>query len=129
MGPVTRDGLNREPNVIPMIDILLVLLIAAMLDLLPMWKTEVVLPVPTPAAEAGDSDASIVLQVTPGPRYAVNGRVIEAGQLIPELTKIYAGRPTKVLFIEADKKLRYQDVFWVFGAVRSAGVTVTAVKM
>jgi biopolymer transport protein ExbD len=34
-----------------------------------------------------------------------------------------------VLFIEADKTLRYQDVFWVFGAVRSAGVTVTAVKL
>lgn len=129
MGPVTRDRFNREPNVVPMIDILLVLLIAAILGLLPKWKTEIVLPVPTPAAEAGDSDASIVLQVTPGPRYAVNGRVIEEGQLIPELTKIYSGRPTKVLFIEADKTLRYQDVFWLFGAVRSAGVTVTAVKM
>lgn len=128
MGPVTRDGLNREPNVVPMIDILLVLLIAAILGLLPKWKTEIVLPVPTPAAEVSNTDASIVLQVTPGPRYAVNGRVIEAGQLIPELTKIYEGRPTKVLFIEADKTLRYQDVFWLYGAVRSAGVTVTAVK-
>jgi biopolymer transport protein ExbD len=129
MGPVTRDGLNREPNVVPMIDILLVLLIAAILGLLPKWKTEIVLPVPTPASEVSNNDESIVLQVAPGPHYAVNGRVIEAGQLIPELTKIYEGRPTKVLFIEADKTLRYQDVFWVFGAVRSAGVTVTAVKL
>ncbi|MFN0099000.1 MAG: ExbD/TolR family protein [Gemmatimonadaceae bacterium] len=129
MGTVTRDGLDREPNVIPMIDILLVLLIAAMLELLPMWKTEVVLPVPAESSEAGPVDAAIVLQVTSGPRYTVNGREIAAPRLIPELTKIYEGRPTKVLFIEADKKLRYQEVFWIFGAVRSAGVTVTAVKM
>jgi biopolymer transport protein ExbD len=39
---------------------------------------------------------------------------------------VFSGRPEKILFIDAARSVRYQDVFWVYGAVRSAGVTVTA---
>ena len=100
MGPVGLNGLNREPNVVPMIDILLVLLISAMLGLLPQWKAEVVLP--QPASEPGPrvETANIVLSIGPGPTYAINRQPIPRDRLVPELAKVYEGRPEKILFIE-----------------------------
>jgi len=46
MGPVTRDGLNREPNVVPMIDIMFLLLLFFMLgaDMSQRESVEVKLP-------------------------------------------------------------------------------------
>jgi len=122
-------GLNREPNVVPMIDILLVLLITAILGLLPKWKTDIVLPVPAPAptTDVPVKVTQLVLSIAPGPVYSLNGQAIPRERLIPELAKVYEGRPDKTLFIDADRSLKYQEVFWIYGAVRSAGVTVTAI--
>lgn len=127
MGPMGGGGLAREPNVVPMIDILLVLLIAGILWSLPQWKTEVQLPVP--ASDPGPHVAapSIVLSVRPGPEYAINNRPIARRALVAELTRIYADRPEKVLFIDGARDARYQEVFWVYGAVKDAGVRVSAI--
>lgn len=120
-------GLNREPNVVPMIDILLVLLISAILGMLPGWKVEVLLPQPVDQPGPKVTAAEIVLSIAPGPTYTVNGQAVPRGELVPFLTKVYDGRPEKVLFIDADRSVRYQDVYWVYGLVRSAGVTATAI--
>jgi biopolymer transport protein ExbD len=127
MGPMHGGGLNREPNVVPMIDILLVLLIAAILGLLPKWKVEVQLPVPVAEPSAPADAPRIVLSVAPGPTYSVNSQPIPRDELIPRLAAIYDGRPDKVLFIDAARSVPYRDVFWVYGAVKSAGVLVTAI--
>lgn len=47
--------------------------------------------------------------------------------VITRLASIHEGRPDKVLFIDAARAVPYRDVFWVYGAVRSAGVRVTAI--
>jgi biopolymer transport protein ExbD len=57
----------------------------------------------------------------------VNGQAVPRGELVEFLAKIYDGRPEKVLFVDADRRVRYQDVYWAYGLVRSAGVTVTAI--
>ena len=123
-------GLNREPNVLPLIDILLVLIIAAMLPrLYPNWRVDVQVPPPaeTPLTGPVVAPRELVLTIGPGPVYAVNGQPIARDSLVPELAKVFAGRPEKILFIDAARTVRYQDVFWVYCAVRSAGVTVTAI--
>ncbi len=127
MGPMHGGGLTREPNVVPMIDILLVLLIAAILGLLPKWKVEVQLPVPSAESNTEAAGPQIVLSIAPGPTYTVNGQPIARDALVPRLATIYEGRPDKVLFIDAARSVPYRDVFWVYGAVRSAGVRVTAI--
>jgi len=124
-----QNGLTREPNVLPLIDILLVLIIAAMLPwLYPTWRVDVQVPVPADAPTPGPraTPTELVLTITPGPEYRVNGQTIARDSLVPELARIFAPRPDKILFIDAARSVRYQDVFWVYGAVRSAGVTVTA---
>lgn len=124
---MTKDqgaGLTREPNVLPMIDVMLVLLIIFML--IRPGKLEVQIPVPE-----GESDAPatpIVLTVARGPSYAINRTPVAADQLVPELTRIYKDRPEKVLFVEGQRDVRYQHVVTAFDAARGAGVAVTSVK-
>ena len=126
---VGKKGVRADLNVTPMIDILLVLLIAAILWALPkeQWKVELPLPVPATTPGAHSSGPNIVLRVDPGPSYSVNGRAIAPSALLPELTRIYDGRPEKILFIDGARTVAYQDVFWIYGAVRDAGIRVTAI--
>ena len=86
--------------------------------------------VPSAAARWTSPESSatpIVLSIAPGPTYSVNAQPIPPDELIPRLAAIYDGRPDKVLFIDAARAVPYRDVFWVYGAVRSAGVRVTAI--
>ncbi len=122
------NGLTREPNVLPLIDILLVLIIAAMLPFMfPHWRIDTQLPVPASGSSAGPAESKdLVLSIAPGPAYSLNGQPIARDSLVSVLATVFDGRPEKVLFIDGARDVRYQDVYWVYGAVRSAGVTVTA---
>jgi biopolymer transport protein ExbD len=122
------NGLAREPNVLPLIDILLVLIIAAMLPFMfPHWRIDTQLPVPASESSSGPAESKdLVLSIARGPSYSLNGQPIARDSLVSALAKVFDGRPEKVLFIDGARDVRYQDVYWVYGAVRSAGVTVTA---
>lgn len=123
------NGLTSQPNVLPLIDILLVLIIAAMLPrLVPNWRVDVQVPVPAAPTPGPDvAPRELVLSIAPGPLYHLNGQAIARDSLVSALAAVFSGRPEKVLFIDDARSVRYQDVFWVYGAVRSAGVTVTAI--
>jgi biopolymer transport protein TolR len=122
--PLTRD-LNREPNVIPMIDIMLVLLIIFIILSAQKGKLEIVLPQEAEATyEAGPP---LVLTVRTGPTYALNGTPIPVDSLTSALRRIYAPRPEKVIFVDGSKDVSYQAVIAAFDAARGAGVTVSAV--
>lgn len=121
-------SLNREPNVIPMIDILLVLLIAFIVDTVHGQKQlEVQLPVPTEGI--GVSAPPIVLEVEPGPTYRLNRQVVPSDQLGDRISAVFAGRPTKVLFVKGSPRVRYQDVITAFDVARGAGVRVSGVVL
>jgi biopolymer transport protein ExbD len=72
-------ALNAEPNITPMIDVLLVLLVIFLFKV-PQLRRTLDVQLPDPAATQGES-AGIVLEVEPGPRFAVNRQVVSAAQL------------------------------------------------
>jgi biopolymer transport protein TolR len=122
-------GLTNEPNVTPMIDVLLVLLVIFMM-IIPMGRKaiDVQLPDPTPAvAPANAVSNQIVLEVKPGAsgaEYFVNTRPIPKAELTKGLKEIYDPRPEKIIFIKGDEKVKYQDVIYAMDAARGAGVKV-----
>ena len=122
-------GLTNEPNVVPMIDILLVLLIIFMLMQPLMRKAmDIQLPDPTPAqAPPSQAPNQIVLEVGPNDYFAVNTEVVPRDQLPEKLKGIYEGRPDKVLFIKGDPKVKYQNVIHAMDVARGAGVLVLGV--
>ena len=125
-------GLTNEPNVTPMIDVLLVLIIIFMV-ILPMSRKaiDVQLPDPTPSvAPANSTSNQIVLEVKPDPAgskdpiFAVNTAVVAKDKLLERLTEIYKGRPEKILFIKGDPAVTFQDVIFAMDMARGAGVLV-----
>lgn len=123
------EGLKNEPNVVPMIDVLLVLLIIFMM-IIPLSRVaiDLQLPDPKPADEPPPPDAKqIVLEVLPGGVYAVNKEEIPKDRLPARLKEIYDPRPEKIMFVKGDPTVKYQDVIWSMDVARGAGVKVLGV--
>ena len=120
------EGLTNEPNVVPMIDVLLVLLIIFML-VVPMSRKalDLQLPDPTPSEQTGPPPSQIVLEIMPGNRFAINKEPVARNRLAARLKEIYDPRPEKVIFIKGDPKLKYEDVIWAIDVARGSGVRVT----
>jgi biopolymer transport protein ExbD len=123
-------GLQNEPNVTPMIDVLLVLLIIFML-VVPMSRKaiDLQLPDPTQQQSEGPPPPQIVLEVLPGNKYFVNKEPILKERLLARLTEIYNGRPEKIIFVKgAPKGVKYSDVIYAMDVARGAGVKVIGVS-
>src|ERR1700691_2315616 len=98
-------SLNAEPNVTPLINVLLVLLIIFMV-IVPVTPKGLIAMVPqTPHPGQTASDATIVVQilasVTGAPVYRINDESIaNAAQLQSDRSRIYAIRAEKVMFVK-----------------------------
>lgn len=125
-GGGAATGLTNEPNVTPMIDVLLVLLIIFMM-VIPMSRRAIDLQLPDPnPAQVPQSQApdQIVLEVMKNEQFAINKQAVPKNQLYAELKKIYDGRPEKIIFIKGDPTIKYQEVIWAMDQARGAGVLV-----
>ena len=122
-------GLTNEPNVTPMIDVLLVLLIIFMM-VIPMARKaiDIQLPDPNPAvAPANAVSQQIVLEVLPNGAFAVNKEPLTKDNLVKRLKEIYDPRPDKLIFVKGDPSVKYQDVIYAMDKAREAGVLVIGV--
>ncbi|HET6679556.1 MAG TPA: biopolymer transporter ExbD [Gemmatimonadaceae bacterium] len=129
VGKPGGGGLTNEPNVVPMIDILLVLLIIFML-MQPLMRRAIDLQLPDPTPVVAPVNAvsdQIVLEVLPGERYAVNTEPVTKDRLLERLKEIYTDRPDKILFVKGDPAVKYQDVIFAMDVARGAGVLVIGV--
>ncbi len=122
---VGRTGeISAEPNVIPMIDILLVLLIIFMISQpLARMAIDVQVPPLETAASSGPS-SQIVLNILEDGNYEINGQPVPPGQLDTQIHAIYDTRPAKLIFIKAASSRTYQDWIDASDIVRGAGVQV-----
>jgi len=123
-------GLTNEPNVTPMIDVLLVLLIIFMMTI-PMLRKAIDLQIPDPNQPPPPKNSTppdqIVLQVLPGPVYKINGEEVPQANLLQRLKEIYDPRPDKIIFVKGDSMVKYQDVVQAMDMSRGAGVKVIGI--
>ncbi|HYJ79315.1 MAG TPA: biopolymer transporter ExbD [Longimicrobiaceae bacterium] len=119
-----RRGVLSDVNVTPMIDVLLVLLVIFMVVQQGLQKgLSVQIPPPDPAAPTSDHPA-IVLEVEPGGGLYLNRQAVDAAELEATLTRVYAGRPEKILFVKGAESVSYGEVAGAVDAGRAAGVQV-----
>ena len=122
-------GLENEPNVVPMIDILLVLLIIFMAALPSMRRAiDIQLPDPTPSTVPANAQSNqIVLEVLPGGVFSINTEKVDKGNLGPRLKEIYDPRPEKIIFVKGHPDVKYQEVIEAMDIARGSGVKVIGV--
>lgn len=119
-------GMSAEPNVVPMIDILLVLLIIFMVSQ-PMSRMALdiqVAPPDTRTAQESAANNQIVLELPDNGGYLINQQPVPVDQLDAQLHTIYDPRPAKLLFIKAGRERIYQDVIDAMDVARGAGVQI-----
>jgi biopolymer transport protein TolR len=124
-----RGSLTAEPNVTPMIDVLLVLLIIFMI-IIPLSRKaiDVQLPDPTPQdVKPPPKNDQIVLEIHPNFDMAINKHPVTKDGLAAELHTVYDARPDKIIFVKGDSAVKYQDVIWAMDVIRGAGVKVIGV--
>ena len=115
-----------EINLIPFIDVLLVILIFLMLSTTYSKFTELQITLPTANAEKlRDQPAEIVVAVSADGRYAVNRKPVEGRSvdiLTMELAAAAAGQKDPVVIVSADATAAHQAVINVLDAARRAGL-------
>jgi biopolymer transport protein ExbD len=116
-----------EINLIPFIDVLLVVLIFLMLSTTYSRFTELQINLPAADAEKlRDRPAEIIVAVSADGRYAVNQRPVDGRSvelLTAELSSAAAGRADAVVIVSADALAAHQTVINVLDAARRAGLS------
>ena len=123
-----RHGSREEPeiNLIPFIDVLLVILIFLMLTTTYNKFTELQLTLPTADTEAmKDRPREIIVTVAADGRYAVNKTAIE-GKTVADMASALREAATagkdSVIIISADAMAPHQSVVSVMEAARRVGL-------
>ena len=115
-----------EINLIPFIDVLLVVLIFLMLSTTYSKFTELQITLPVADAERSrDRPREIVVGVAADGRYVVNRKPVEGRgveQLAAELATASGGANDMVVIISADAAAAHQSVINVLDAARRAGL-------
>jgi len=115
-----------EINLIPFIDVLLVILIFLMLSTTYSKFTELQISLPVADADqARDRPKEIIVAVGADGRYAVNKKPVEGRSvdiLASELMAAAAGAADAMLIVSADATAAHQSVINVMDAARRAGI-------
>jgi biopolymer transport protein ExbD len=122
-----RQMEEPEINLIPFIDVLLVILIFLMMSTTYSRFTELQINLPAADAERlRERPAEVVVAVASDGRYAVNRKAVDGRSvevLSAELAAASGGRPETVIIISADAMAAHQAVVNVLDAARRAGLT------
>jgi biopolymer transport protein ExbD len=117
-----------EINVTPMVDVMLVLLIIFMVvtpTLLAGFNAQ--LPVGRNLKERPDEENRTVLGIDVQGNYYLNKRPIAKADASQLLAREFERHPDdKVLFVKADRKLRYGEIMAAMDIARDAGARVVA---
>lgn len=114
-------GSLAEINVIPLVDVVLVLLLIFMLTA-PMMYRGIEVSLPKTSGKPTAIEERLVLTITKDRLLFLNERVLPLTVLEPRLRELMKDRGDKTIFIKADKELAYGYVVETMDRIRRAGV-------
>ena len=121
-----KNGSMSEPNVVPLIDVLLVLIIVFMV-ITPTIPQGLDAQIPQPAAPESKppvaDPAVVVVQVTSGGKVMINQDQTDWDHLGPRLEQIFKQRAEKVAFVRGDDGVEFSQVARAIDIMRGAGVS------
>jgi len=127
-GRAGQTTVKSEPNVVPMIDVMLVLLIIFMI-VTPLIAAgfKATLPKGKHLDPRPEGENEVILGIDQAGRYFLNQRPIADGALEDQLRSTFGARTEdKILYFKADNQLKYAKVQEAVETARRAGVRVIA---
>lgn len=128
VGSAGQSQVKSDPNVVPMIDVMLVLLIIFMI-VTPLIAAGFKATMPKGANLDADpeGEGEVILGIDDAGNYFIDGRPVPKGSLEDQLRTRYATREKdKILYLKADNQLQYGTVQEAIELARTAGVRVIA---
>ncbi|MFQ5830621.1 MAG: ExbD/TolR family protein [Candidatus Methylomirabilia bacterium] len=110
-----------EINIIPLVDVVLVLLLVFMLTA-PMMYRGIDVNLPKTSSKPTAVEERMVLTVTKGRVVYLNDKPIPRAGLVARLRAIFKDRSDKTLYLKADEALSYGFVVETMDSVRRAGI-------
>lgn len=117
--------ITSEPNVVPMADIMLVLLIIFMVVTPMLQKGVSVDMVITDTAEEmkqADRDDSILIAITRDGTVFLGTEKVATELLVEKVRDLWEATSTKIVYLKSDRNATFGDVARVVDEVRGAGV-------
>ena len=116
-------GVVAEPNIVPLIDVLLVLIIIFMVMPSKTTGLPTLVRQPVPPQSRNDPEPqTIVVQVLPGGKILINRDPSDWNTLGAQLAKIYAARADKTAFVKGDTDVAFEDVAKAIDVMRGVGI-------
>lgn len=128
MGAELGAGAKSEPNVVPLCDILLVLLIIFMV-ITPVAQKgiDIKLPETSDPGPQPPGQSSLVLVIESDLTITINREPISIEMLETRLRDLYQTDSKKPLFVKADETVSYKVVLNIIDIAKGAGVEVVGV--
>lgn len=122
-----KRKLNAEINVVPYIDVMMVLLVIFMITA-PMLTQGVDVELPKVGAEPVDSrdQEPLIVSIDANGQYFIDAggdplKPVEMGVVVDRVAKILNSNPKKRILVRGDRKVPYENVVELMAALQGAG--------
>jgi biopolymer transport protein TolR len=117
-----KRGIVSEMNVVPLIDILLVLLVIFMMIPRDTKGLDALIPQPSPEKVLGPPPDVVVIQVLADGTLKINQEPVTFDKLGPRIEEIFKERATRVAFVRGDRPVEFGVVANVIDVMHTSGI-------